>query len=131
MKNMECLKTMENDKKVIGIRLSSLIAEKNVTQKEVSEFLEVKPNIISYWCAGTRVPNTTQVIKLAKYFNVPTDYLLGLTDIKSTDTTVQDICEYTGLSEFTVDALHGVELGIFDNTDKLRVLIDEIRIDLK
>lgn len=113
------------------MRINSLIAENNVNQKTVSEFLEVKPNIISYWCAGTRIPNTVQIIKLAKYFNVSTDYLLGLTDIKSTDTTVQDICEYTGLSEFTVDALHGVELGIFDNTDKLRVLIDQIKIDLK
>ena len=90
---------MENYKKVIGVRINSLIAENNVTQKTVSEFLEVKPNIISYWCAGTRVPNTAQIIKLAKYFNVSTDYLLGLTDIKSTDTTIKDICEYIGCTE--------------------------------
>lgn len=38
-------------------------------------------------------------VYLSKLYNVSTDYLLGCTDIKSTDTTMQSVCEYTGLSE--------------------------------
>lgn len=39
------------------------------------------------------------ICKIAEYYGVSTDYLLGRTDIKSTDTTMQSVCEYTGLSE--------------------------------
>ena len=83
----------------VGNRINSLLAEQDKTQKELAEKLEIKPNVISYFCKGDRTPNTEQIVKIAKFFNVSTDYLLGLTDIKSTDTTIQDICEYTGLNE--------------------------------
>ena len=83
----------------------SLLAEQDKTQKELAEKLEIKPNVISYFCKGDRTPNTEQIVKIAKFFNVSTDYLLGLTDIKSTDTTIQGICEYTGLTDGAVDGI--------------------------
>lgn len=87
------------DSKTIGNRINGLLATTNVKQKELAQVLGVKDNIISYFCSGTRKPNIEQIIKMAKYFNVSTDYLLGLTDTKSSNITIKDICKYTGLSE--------------------------------
>ena len=37
--------------------------------------------------------------KLAEYYNVSTDYLLGRTDVKTPDTELKTVCEVTNLSE--------------------------------
>lgn len=57
------------------------------------------------------------ICKIAEYYGVSTDYLLGLTDIKSTDTTIQDICEYTGLSELVIVNLKMWKKAKNDNRD--------------
>lgn len=43
-----------------------------------------------------------EVVKLAEFYNVSIDYLLGVTETQSRNTTVQAICEATGLSEIAV-----------------------------
>lgn len=44
--------------------------------------------------------------QIADYYQVSTDYLLGRTDAKSPETDVRAVCEYTGLSDSAVNALH-------------------------
>lgn len=43
--------------------------------------------------------------KIADYYGVSTDYLLGRTNIPTTDTEIKAVCEYTGLSEKAVKVL--------------------------
>ena len=43
---------------------------------------------------------------LADFYGVSTDYLLGITDIPTTDMSIRAICDYTGLTEASVDFLH-------------------------
>ena len=47
-------------------------------------------------------PKTENLIKIAEYYQVSLDYLLGFTNIPNTDTTLQSINQKTGLS---VDAI--------------------------
>ena len=88
--------------KNIGLRINSALAQKGILQKDLASLLGVTDNTISYYCSGKRKPNLEQIVQIANILGVSTDYLLGRSDIKTTDTTTQDICRITGLSEENV-----------------------------
>lgn len=68
---------MENK---FSLRLKELRQERGVRQIELAKKLEVSKGIISLWENGLREPNMYSLIKLAKFFNVTIDYLVGLED---------------------------------------------------
>lgn len=51
--------------------------EANLTQAEVGEMVGVSQNTYSYWENGKVRIDQASLLKLAKIFNVTTDYLLG------------------------------------------------------
>jgi len=61
-------------------RIFRLIAEKGITQYRLSKDIGVSEGHISDWKSGKSSPTSERLIKLAKYFGVSTDYLLGVTD---------------------------------------------------
>ncbi len=64
------------------MRLKDLREDSDLKQKEIAEFLHVKQNTYSQYENGQRQLPIDVLIKLAKYYNVTTDYLLGLSDKK-------------------------------------------------
>ena len=56
-----------------------------MTQKELAKILYVTDSTISHYEQGINVPTTEMVIKLAKIFDVTTDYLLILITILTQD----------------------------------------------
>ena len=48
-----------------------------MTQKDLAEYLNLTPKMISFYELGQRVPPSDIILKLAERFNVSTDYLLG------------------------------------------------------
>jgi len=72
---------MENfNREVLGERLKMLRTEKNIGQNLLAKDLELSNASISYWESGKQEPTAQAIFKLAKYFNVSADYLLGLKD---------------------------------------------------
>ena len=63
-------------------RLKSMRLEAKLTQKELAEKLKIGQNTYSYWEKGIRKPVGENLNKLANFFNVSTDYLLGNSNIK-------------------------------------------------
>lgn len=61
-----------------------------------------------------RDPGAETIYTLARHYGVSTDFLLGLSDIKTPETTAQAVIEYTGLSEANVQTLHAMSKKIFD-----------------
>ena len=58
--------------------LKNLRQEKNVGQIELAKSVGVSKGIISLWENGLREPNMFSLIKLAQYFDVSIDFLVGL-----------------------------------------------------
>ena len=102
--------------KIIGQRINTLLAINNVKQKELAKELGVADNIVSYFVGGSRTPNIQQIIKISQFFNVSTDYILGLTDVSSTDAELKSICEYTGLNEKAILFLREIKDSAKYNT---------------
>ena len=61
-------------------RLKELRTERRLSQAELAVETGLTQSAIATWEMCTRIPNARAVMILAKYFNVTTDYLLGMTD---------------------------------------------------
>lgn len=59
-------------------RLKELRNEKELSQAQLANATGLSHTAIVYWETGQRVPNANAVIILAGFFNVTTDYLLGV-----------------------------------------------------
>ena len=62
---------------MIGNRMKSLREERNWSQAELAEKLEITRMSINNYEAGKRVPDANLVVKMADLFQVSADYLLG------------------------------------------------------
>lgn len=68
---------------MFGERLILLRKEKGITQSELGEQLDVVKSTISLYEAERVEPSMETLIKLADYFGVTTDYLLGRSNKKN------------------------------------------------
>lgn len=63
-----------------GKTLKQLREEKNITQPELANAIGISKGIISLWENEINEPKISYVKKLANYFSVSADYLLGMED---------------------------------------------------
>ena len=75
---------------------------------EFAEFLGISRQTVGFYCNGDRIPDAMTLKQIAEKCNVSTDWLLGLSDARSTDADIRKICEYTGLSEKAVSIISQV-----------------------
>ncbi len=62
------------------MRIKELREEKNLTQSDVARGIQTKQQNISRWEKGEVLPTSDFIVKLADFFDVSTDYLLGRSD---------------------------------------------------
>lgn len=63
-------------------KLRGLREDSDLTQSELAKILNVSQRTVSHWEQGNREPEYSRLIKYALYFNVSTDWILGLSDKK-------------------------------------------------
>ena len=63
--------------------IRNLRIDRGLTQKEVAEYLHIKQNTYSQYEVGTLNYPVDALIKLADYYGVSVDYLLGRTEIRT------------------------------------------------
>ena len=64
--------------KNFGKRLTKLREDKNLSLEELAKDLNLTKLTLSYWERNNHTLTIGNIIKIAKYFNVSVDYLLGL-----------------------------------------------------
>ena len=61
-------------------RLKELLSKTEKKQTDICKELGIPKQRLSNWKSGYTEPDLDAIISLAKYFNVTSDYLLGLED---------------------------------------------------
>ena len=61
-------------------RIRDIRNDRGLTQEQIARFLHVSQNTYSQYEIGTTRFPLDVVVKLAEYYNVSMDYLVGLTD---------------------------------------------------
>ena len=64
------------------LRIRDLREDRDLTQKQIAEFLLCDQSLYSKYERGERPIPTELVVKLAGFYGTSVDYLLGLTDNK-------------------------------------------------
>lgn len=77
-------------KNEIKIRVQELRKARNITQVQLAKILCVSKQSVSNWENNNILPSIEMLVRIAKYFQVSTDYLLCLDDRKYVETTNLD-----------------------------------------
>ena len=61
----------------IGKIIKEVRLEKNISQKKRADAIGVSQKAIDFWERGVNEPKASYIVKLADYFEVSADYILG------------------------------------------------------
>ncbi|RAS75210.1 helix-turn-helix domain-containing protein [Priestia endophytica] len=103
---------------MLGKRLKELRSSRKLTQTEIAAKLGITRGTYAHYEIDKRQPDYETLKKIAKYYDVNTDYLLGLTDIpKGTDEPVR----FDGLHFHDMDKLSPEEIEDVKKQAKERI----------
>ncbi len=84
-------------------RLRLILDETGISQQELADFVGVKRQTVAQWKDGKTVPDIYNFQKIAQYFKVPYEYLLGDTNCKVREN--MHLEEVLGLSDGAINTL--------------------------
>ena len=93
------------DESPFAKRLSGLMSETKTTQAKLADDLKIVRQSIQQYASGASCPGLATVVRIAQYFGVSTDYLLGTSDIKSSSPDDMAISKMLGLSDKAIKRL--------------------------
>jgi len=70
---------------IVGERIKMLRAGAGLSQFGLGKVLNVHPATISLWETGNREPDLEMIGKLCEYFNVTSDFILGIEQLDTSD----------------------------------------------
>jgi transcriptional regulator with XRE-family HTH domain len=84
-------------------RIKELRTERGITQADLAKILKISDRAVGYYENGDREPDYSTLLKIADYFDVSIDYLLGASDIKkpneSKNTDKEFVAFYEGYKD--------------------------------
>lgn len=91
---------------IIAERILTLRQNANERQEDLAQALNCNRGTIANYEKGARTPDAETLAQIARHYNTTTDYIVGLSDVTTSNITVKEICDYTGLCEETINILH-------------------------
>lgn len=95
-----------------GKILASLRKEKEITQQELANALDISRGALSMYELDKREPDNETLLKFAQYFDVSADYLLGQTNQRKYET------QHTAFHTTSVDGLDESDIMLVENLIK-------------
>ncbi|WP_283578632.1 helix-turn-helix domain-containing protein [Limosilactobacillus ingluviei] len=109
---------------MLGQKIRDLRKQKRLSQTELGKYIGVSQTTVTAWENGRAEPSSGYLSKLADYFNVTTDYLLGRPEKHEDDQEELDLEQaldnahsFSGkpLSEHDRKVAKNVLRGLFEN----------------
>lgn len=94
---------------VFSERLTGLREEKGLRRQEVADALGISRASLEYYEKGQRKPDIEVAARIAKYYGVSTDYLVGFSSSRVNEEQDQDmkqLCDYLGISNDSLKSLY-------------------------
>lgn len=88
---------------MLNERIKQLRIDRNLTQVELAKKLSVSKQAVSNWENDNIQPSIEMLIRIADYFSVSTDYLLGLDDKKYLEITDLPDCKIAHIQQIIDD----------------------------
>lgn len=104
-------------------RLKELRVERGLTQQQIADEIKCTRQAYSRYELGEREPDYETLIMFAKFYDVTTDYILGLSD-KKNEVTPERL-DNLGYDLFALENLSDKDIEIIKNT--LQVLITNLK----
>lgn len=89
----------------------------NLTSKELGKALDISESAISLYENNKRKPSIELIIKISNYFNVSTDFLLGVKDCLHEDILKESGTDFSILLEKAIALLNTKSYIFFDGKD--------------
>lgn len=96
---------------MFGERLRIVLNERDITQLQLSQELGLTQQAINRWCQNITQPDNENIVKIAKFLKVTTDFLLGNDEDLSEET--EELKEKEVLKKFLIN------IGYIKNGDDL------------
>ena len=109
---------------ILGKRIKSLRKGSHLNQIEFANILNISNSTLSQYETGQRVPSDDIKIKIAEYFQVSTDYLLGVSNNKNTSKEIPE--EFSSPEEAMQFILNDNTIMGFGGFDVNKMSDDEV-----
>jgi len=105
----------------IGKRVANLRIKHKLTQEELAKRVEISRAALSHYEKDRREPDLETIEKIADYFDVTTDYLIGRTDDSHPDILIKD----------KEGNIHGAEVksSTYDSLSEINKLVKQYGIE--
>lgn len=98
--------SIETENGIFPVKLRELMErEPKTTQPQLAAALGIQRQTVSNYANGQSSPDWETLARIADFFGVSVDWLLGRTGTESPNADVQAVCHFTGLSENAVELL--------------------------
>ncbi len=112
-----------NTTEVFAERFKQLRADKKLSLQKVATDLNVTAQSLSLYEKGQRTINIDLLKRVAEYFGVSSDYLIGLSDVSSSNMELTAVCHYTGLNNEAIE-------NIINHTSSPKSIYDELNVSV-
>lgn len=95
-------------RKAVGKRIEEARKARCMTQEELAKKVGVPRTNLRNWESGVRGIKAENLYLIALELNVPSDYLLTLTNSMTKEASARSLSDETGLTDQAIDALQGM-----------------------
>lgn len=105
----------ETCKRPFASRLSAVMDERGITQKQLAEVIGKKPQTVSLYKLGQSEPDASTILIIADYLNVTVDWLIGRDNAPMVyGSTVSEAAAALGLDDKSAESLLALKRRIYD-----------------